>query len=135
MPDEPPISKTEQVSKYGNSVWPPPIAAELVKANYEPREAEPAPGVSGGGGMKCRSHHMALRTFGFEIGQASEKVFDEGIDLLHQFHDRADLGKGTSGELPLAFKMQVCTLEKVGKRGIKCDGCVAFAEGNRFFGG
>lgn len=41
-PDGSPISKTEQVSKCGNSVCP-PIAAALVKANYAPREAEPAP--------------------------------------------------------------------------------------------
>ena len=41
-PDGTPISKTEQVSKCGNSVCP-PIAAALVAANYAPREAEPAP--------------------------------------------------------------------------------------------
>jgi len=41
-PDGVPISKTEQVSKCGNSVCP-PIAAALVAANYAPREAEPAP--------------------------------------------------------------------------------------------
>jgi DNA (cytosine-5)-methyltransferase 1 len=36
------ISKTEQVSKCGNSVCP-PMAAALVAANYRPEEAEPAP--------------------------------------------------------------------------------------------
>ncbi len=41
-PDGKPISKTDQVSKCGNSVCP-PIAAALVKANYVPQEAEPAP--------------------------------------------------------------------------------------------
>lgn len=41
-PDGSPISKTEQVSKCGNSVCP-PIAAALVKANYRPREIEAAP--------------------------------------------------------------------------------------------
>lgn len=39
-PDGSPISKTEQVSKCGNSVCP-PIAAALVKANYTPDEALP----------------------------------------------------------------------------------------------
>ena len=41
-PDGSPISKTEQVSKCGNSVCP-PMAAALVAANYSPREVEPAP--------------------------------------------------------------------------------------------
>jgi DNA (cytosine-5)-methyltransferase 1 len=41
-PDGTPISKTEQVSKCGNSVCP-PMAAALVKANYAPRDVEPAP--------------------------------------------------------------------------------------------
>lgn len=41
-PDGSPISKTDQVSKCGNSVCP-PIAAALVKANYRPDEIEPAP--------------------------------------------------------------------------------------------
>jgi len=41
-PDGSPISKTEQVSKCGNSVCP-PMAAALVAANYSPREIEPAP--------------------------------------------------------------------------------------------
>ena len=41
-PDGTPISKTEQVSKCGNSVCP-PMAAALVAANYSPREVEPAP--------------------------------------------------------------------------------------------
>lgn len=41
-PNGAPISKTDQVSKCGNSVCP-PIAAALVKANYAPEEAEPAP--------------------------------------------------------------------------------------------
>jgi len=41
-PDGSPISKTEQVSKCGNSVCP-PMAAALVTANYSPREVEPAP--------------------------------------------------------------------------------------------
>ncbi|MFX7764338.1 DNA cytosine methyltransferase, partial [Acinetobacter baumannii] len=36
-PDGSPISKTDQVSKCGNSVCP-PIAAALVKANYRPDE-------------------------------------------------------------------------------------------------
>lgn len=39
-PDGSPISKTDQVSKCGNSVCP-PIAAALVKANYTPDEALP----------------------------------------------------------------------------------------------
>lgn len=39
-PDGSPISKTEQVSKCGNSVCP-PVAAALVRANYAPREVEP----------------------------------------------------------------------------------------------
>jgi DNA (cytosine-5)-methyltransferase 1 len=41
-PDGSPISKTEQVSKCGNSVCP-PIAAALVKANFVPDEVKPAP--------------------------------------------------------------------------------------------
>jgi DNA (cytosine-5)-methyltransferase 1 len=41
-PDGSPISKTDQVSKCGNSVCP-PIAAALVAANYRPDEVEPAP--------------------------------------------------------------------------------------------
>jgi DNA (cytosine-5)-methyltransferase 1 len=41
-PDGTAISKTEQVSKCGNSVCP-PMAAALVKANYAPRDVEPAP--------------------------------------------------------------------------------------------
>ena len=41
-PDGSPISKTDQVSKCGNSVCP-PMAAALVAANYQPREIEPAP--------------------------------------------------------------------------------------------
>jgi DNA (cytosine-5)-methyltransferase 1 len=41
-PDGSPISKTEQVSKCGNSVCP-PMAAALVAANYAPRDVEPAP--------------------------------------------------------------------------------------------
>jgi DNA (cytosine-5)-methyltransferase 1 len=41
-PDGSPISKTEQVSKCGNSICP-PMAAALVKANYAPRDVEPAP--------------------------------------------------------------------------------------------
>jgi DNA (cytosine-5)-methyltransferase 1 len=40
--DGSPISKTEQVSKCGNSVCP-PMAAALVAANYRPEEAAPAP--------------------------------------------------------------------------------------------
>jgi DNA (cytosine-5)-methyltransferase 1 len=40
--DGSPISKTEQVSKCGNSVCP-PIAAALVKANFLPDEVEPLP--------------------------------------------------------------------------------------------
>jgi DNA (cytosine-5)-methyltransferase 1 len=41
-PDGSAISKTEQVSKCGNSVCP-PMAAALVAANYRPDEVEPAP--------------------------------------------------------------------------------------------
>ncbi len=41
-PDGSPISKTDQVSKCGNSVCP-PMAAALVAANFAPREIEPAP--------------------------------------------------------------------------------------------
>jgi DNA (cytosine-5)-methyltransferase 1 len=41
-PDGSPISKTDQVSKCGNSVCP-PMAAALVAANFSPREIEPAP--------------------------------------------------------------------------------------------
>lgn len=41
-PDGSPISKTEQVSKCGNSVCP-PMAEALVRANFVPREVEPAP--------------------------------------------------------------------------------------------
>ncbi len=41
-PDGSPISKTEQVSKCGNSVCP-PMAAALVAANYRPDEVAPAP--------------------------------------------------------------------------------------------
>jgi DNA (cytosine-5)-methyltransferase 1 len=41
-PDGSPISKTQQVNKCGNSVCP-PMAAALVKANYQPRDVEPAP--------------------------------------------------------------------------------------------
>jgi DNA (cytosine-5)-methyltransferase 1 len=41
-PDGSPITKTEQVSKCGNSVCP-PMAAALVKANYAPRDLKPAP--------------------------------------------------------------------------------------------
>lgn len=42
MPDGRPITKTDQVSKCGNSVCP-PIAAALVAANFRPDEAELAP--------------------------------------------------------------------------------------------
>ncbi|EJN14719.1 site-specific DNA methylase [Bradyrhizobium sp. YR681] len=42
LPDGLPITGTDQVSKCGNSVCP-PIAAALVKANYRPDEAAPAP--------------------------------------------------------------------------------------------
>jgi DNA (cytosine-5)-methyltransferase 1 len=41
-PDGSLISKTDQVSKCGNSVCP-PMAAALVAANFAPREIEPAP--------------------------------------------------------------------------------------------
>jgi DNA (cytosine-5)-methyltransferase 1 len=41
-PDGSPISKTEQVSKCGNSVCP-PMACALVGANYTPRDVEPVP--------------------------------------------------------------------------------------------
>jgi DNA (cytosine-5)-methyltransferase 1 len=42
MPDGRAITKTEQVSKCGNSVCP-PIAGALVKANFRPDEVEPGP--------------------------------------------------------------------------------------------